>query len=299
MKVRLLTHNDLDGSGCILACQHTFGVKNVDWTPHNYDDIDDAVTNVIINDPSITKRYDLIIISDISPDQPVVWEVDKLGATNIWQFDHHKTRAFQDRFSWVVFDMSRCGAKILFDWFLQEGYVYMDEETALFSEFIDAVNAYDLWIANDVKGKAWGDSLNRLHKALGQKAFISMGYNLIVDMEAKLRDSLVERETNIINTACNQAIEATDEDGKRFVATIASEHQSQVGHELLKRHAVARYAMVVSPVYGTCGLYSRSGEYDVSVLAQARHPKGGGHLNASGYSLPSGFVQKVINLLVK
>jgi len=299
MKVKLLTHNDLDGSGCVFDCQLAFGKDNVDWEAHNYDTIDDAVTNQIVNDPTITKRYDLIIIADISPDEPVAWELDKLGATNIWQFDHHKTRAFADRFSWVVFDMSRCGAKILFDWLLREGFIDMTNEVQKYSKFMDAVNAYDIWNEADIANKAWGDSLTRLHNMLGQKAFISLGWEMVVEMEEKLRDFIQEQEKDMINTACDQAVKVTDENGRECIATISTGPSPQIGHELLKRYPTARYAMVVQPTRGTTSLYSRSGEYDVSTLAQARHPKGGGHPNASGYSLPDGAMATMIKAAMK
>lgn len=299
MKVKLITHTDLDGVGCVLDCFFAFGEDNVDWQICNYDKIDQIVIDEVVNDITVCKRYDLILIADISPNEPVFWEIDKLGAKNIWAFDHHKSRAFADRFSFVIFDQSRCGAKILFDWFLQRGYLQLNDETIEFSKFIDAINAYDLWDLIDVPNKSLGDSYNRLLHSLGFKGFVNLNLNEIIALEQKLRNSLKEKEENIVNDICKNAFQMIDENGRQFVAFLSNGPSPQSGHELLKRYSTARYAVAIQLPTKTVSLYSRSGEYDVSTLAQARHPKGGGHANASGYRLPENIIHDVIKLILK
>ena len=296
MKIRLYTHTDLDGSGCVIACQEAFGRENVDWSAHDYTNIDDTLMKEIVNDPTIFNRYDLIFIADISGDQPTAWQLDNISDSGkLWQFDHHKTRSWQTRFSWVVYDEARCGAHLIFDWLRQEGYLDVGESTSNgLSEFIKAVMAYDIWLLTDPH-RAMGEDLNRVHGTLGQSVFLSLDRPEIMALEVKMHDALVKKEKDVIESGAKKAIRLVDENGIPFVATIATIQSPKVARRMLDDHPQARYAAVFNPIFGVASLYSRNGhDFDVSAIAKERHPKGGGHAAASGYELRHGFMKDLI-----
>jgi len=91
----------------------------------------------------------------------------------------------------------------------------------------------------------------------------------------------------------------TDEHGNPFAATISTGLGPMIAHSMLRHWGKAKYAAVFNPFSGTASLYSRVGQgFDVSSLAQERHPNGGGHAAAAGYELQSGLFEKLIRVML-
>ena len=110
--------------------------------------------------------------------------------------------------------------------------------------------------------------------------FLDEDFNVIASASGTRRFTRIEVE-RILNSAHPITI-----DGRRVEAVNATHHRSSVGHELASR---ARHGIGWGCVYRLRGdrvdasLYS-IGDFDVSVIA-ARYG-GGGHRNASGFSVP-------------
>ena len=85
--IKLFTHRDLDGIGCAVLAQLTFG-KNVDITYCNYDEVDVLVREYI---SKMDKGHDTCFITDISIKDDLASEIDREYKNNFKLFDHHKT----------------------------------------------------------------------------------------------------------------------------------------------------------------------------------------------------------------
>jgi len=145
-----ISHSDLDGLGAVLVDYFAKTHFNTKFIIINYDDIRDESGEFILHQihPEIfSNRWQSITITDISI--PIDIFIEKLEYKDIpirW-FDHHPPSIeFLDRkeeFPTIeVMEHSGdlCGAKLYYDWMFRGKRV-----RAVFREFIELVNTYDLW----------------------------------------------------------------------------------------------------------------------------------------------------------
>lgn len=143
-----LTHNDLDAAGCVLILNKT--IKPIKYFYTNYYDMhcifDDLInyiketkiTNVIICDVALSQfRESLINL------QRELYNLSHNYKLQI--FDHH---LYPDNFFVGVtaetdIDGSRCGSKIVYDYYAKRYNLYQ------LKDIIDTINAYDIWLTDN------------------------------------------------------------------------------------------------------------------------------------------------------
>jgi len=148
LKLRI-SHSDLDGLGAILVDYYAGIHFNTKFIIINYDDIRDEMGNFILPQrfPEIfSMDWESITITDISmPIHEFIANLKNKEVLINW-FDHHppSVEAMQDetvpKNVLMKHSTDSCGTKLYFDWLFAGR-----RTTAVFREFVELVNTYDLW----------------------------------------------------------------------------------------------------------------------------------------------------------
>ncbi|EAI8623669.1 3'-to-5' oligoribonuclease B [Campylobacter lari] len=151
MKIYHLSHTDLDG----YACQYVldFYFKNCYFYNSNYGKEINENFNVIFKNIEEDLKQNLneefvILITDLNLTLSQCEDFQKAiegKKIKLLLLDHHQSGLeCMQKYSWYFLDDKRCATKIVYDFFSK----CYGENKAL-SEFVDVVNAVDIWLSED------------------------------------------------------------------------------------------------------------------------------------------------------
>ena len=288
----LVTHIDLDGSGCEVAVRYYYLLmynKRIDSIRVNYDfDTDPQIINLIM-------KYPNVVFTDISFSAEYAKKLDtmmKLSKSifgiqyTVKLFDHHKSsdeRLTPLQYDWITIDQSRSGSKIAYDYYLSILPDNLKSQYSRLDYFIKLVNDYDLWKHEYKDSKL----LQFLWSGSDKDEFV---YRFVNDPDVT---KLSMEEGEIINSSLRNYEESlsnslesleiyTDIEGNRFGICNKNNLYSLVGSKILKDNPDLAYLVMKDPL--NISLSFRSSYYDVSKIAESLG--GGGHALAAGASLP-------------
>jgi len=225
-----------------------------------------------------------VVFVDIAPDNEYLRELAD-GAARVIVLDHHLTA--RDRYASdpgvenlvvangheVVFDLDHSGAVLAWSWF------HPDEEPP---SLLSYVEDQDLWNWK----LPWTEAVNA---AIGSHERDFATWERLASMPAEelaregepiLRAQRAEVQRSLL------AAHPVTVGELRIEAANSPLHRSHIGHELAKR---AAFGHPIGLVYRTTGRQVDASIYsigDVDVSEVARRYGGGGHRNASGFSVP-------------
>lgn len=168
-KSLVLSHNDLDGVGCITLFKlfDIFGdVPNLEWKTNAISYINDNVTYILDNIEEY-NQFDSIFITDISINPEVAERIDKVnkkdkkyGYPTFILLDHHNTAKSLNKYDWAVVEskvdgVPTSGTDLVYRFFQHYNLVTSNS----ISTFVKAVNEYDNWI--------WESTNNMMSRDLG------------------------------------------------------------------------------------------------------------------------------------
>lgn len=275
----LFTHADLDATGCALVAKKVFGNLKIEY--HNYESVDKSIEWMLDHDAF--KSYDNVLIADISPNKDLSDKIDAMNPTNILLCDHHDTRDHVQKYSWAVYDEARCGAKILYEQLLSEGY---NKVLTGLDEFIDLVDVYDTWnLKSSLRPKA--EELNILHKFVGKAEFLRTSLKKAdpADLSKSkwLINKLKGKRNWLIKVAVDNAQIYKDDDGRKYSVTFVEDYIGETGAACCKRLKVD-YAVMFNLKYGAVGLRNEeTSPVDISIIAEGHG--GGGHEHSAAFNV--------------
>lgn len=186
MKVKLFTHNDLDGIGCAILGKLAFNDIDIEYC--NYDDINTKIQDFYNNLED--EKYERIFITDISVNEEVAKDIDGDYdlSEKILLLDHHTTAKWLNKYDWaeviestvLLHDYNKpevtekvSGTYLFFIELLKNDYLNIDYKTyQLYLSFVDMVRKYDTWLwktkYNDEQPKMWND----LFYIMGRDEFV-------------------------------------------------------------------------------------------------------------------------------
>lgn len=172
MKIKLLTHCDLDGYGCQVLAKLAFG-ENVEVWNCNYHNIDKSVLKSIDDD-----SYDELHITDISCSMFVASQVNNAKTKPTYLMDHHGTALSLNKFDWCQVETNNsqglltCGTELYYHFLKEKGYLQTDETLGKTIEaFVEIVRDYDTWRWFELK-KVQCKQLNDLVGLYGPEKFV-------------------------------------------------------------------------------------------------------------------------------
>lgn len=261
-----ISHNDLDGVTCGAMTKRF--LKDVDNIFCNYGEID-----LILEEVSL-RKYDQILITDMSPGKRGLQEI--MGEIEVTLIDHHETSKWLTEMIPSVHDITKCATLLTWEWLRDKGL-----DVSAYQNLAECVNDYDMW---HLKRE---DSLqmNMLFMKLGVERYMERfskrpfdGFTedekLIVELETERRDKYI--------FAASKSVEVfTDPDGLEVYVVFAEEYNSELGNHIIQELG-ADYVVLINMQRKKVSLRSRK---DVDVRRIAELNGGGGHKNASGFSM--------------
>lgn len=318
-RVRLFTHTDLDGVGCAIVARVAF--DDVETTYHNYDKIDEAVTNFITSGDYLA--YTHVFITDISLKKEVadlIEEVYEEGTNTMFKLlDHHATASWMnDHYDWAFVNPhgmtgKNSGTNMLYDYLkmtdtLPVGKSFSDP----LEVFVEKVRRYDTWEWKEIYDDTEASSLNDLFWLYGINNFVERFVKRFKHMEIGIvsegswvgmfdkQDIAIlgvdyDKKVAYINKKDKQMISGKLL-GKKAGFVFAEQYISELGNELSTRHEELDFIVIMD--LGAKRVSYRTVKEDIDLGKDvAKVFGGGGHSKASGSQIDLEITKLMIPLV--
>lgn len=167
MKLFHISHTDLDGYGCQLITKEYF--KEGFFYNANYGiEVKLSIKKVLEQVLEYKDDEILILISDLNLTFPESKDLDR-DVNNLIKdgykiklqlLDHHISgQKSAETFPWYYLDDKRCATKIVYDYMFEEYEGFDCNTSAWLKPLVDAINAVDIWLENEVKNFEFGKVL--------------------------------------------------------------------------------------------------------------------------------------------
>lgn len=299
-KYKLLTHTDLDGVSASILAQLLLRGSEIEVEYCNYDNINDKVSSLTLND---LNTYERIFITDISVSFEVASALNNLLDENnmvdkVVLLDHHKTAINLNAFSWAnvqvqLGDELCCGTRLFYNYLLRyTGY----KPCEWLNNYVEIVNRYDTWLWNTKYNDLVPKKLNQLFYLLGRDKFVEyiIEKDEVKDDILNAEDiKLLEEEDLKIEKYINgkeKTLNIITVDGFQIGVVFAEQYISELGNVLSERHR--ELSMIA--IFNNGKVSLRTVRDDVDCSEFARRFGGGGHKKASGLSISSENMNKML-----
>lgn len=322
MKVKLFSHSDLDGIGCVVVAKKAF--KDLDYTICDYVDVNEKILDFLENER--VTDYDRIFITDISFNDEVAERLDMIhrgGVSTVQLVDHHSTALhLADKYSWCEvrveesnlypnqYEDSRGKVKssgtTLFYKFLRNKHLPALEKDYHLKLFVEVVRKYDTWEWAKVYNNDHPKQLNDLLYILGREKFIDRFTTIPNPLFNATEKVLLEIEEHRINKYIwkkKKEVKFTDllVNGKIYnIAWVfAEQNSSLLGNVIAKEYGNnIDFVLIVDIANGKVSLRGIHEHIDLGKDV-ARHFGGGGHPMASGFEFSELIREKTLDMVLK
>lgn len=284
--IKIFTHTDLDGVGCAVLAQLTFG-KNVDITYCGYDEVDALVREYI---SEMNKEHDTCFITDISIKDDLASMINLEYKNNFRLFDHHKTALDLNKYDWCTVETENketgsmtSGTELFSKYLVDHKYLEVDV-----SDFVRIVTDYDTWRWSTLgkEGQVSKD-VNDLLYLYGRERFetwcmrcIDSGKFPHFDEESSLMltfnkneiEKYIKEKDKTIIVNCNREY--------MYGVVFADKYISELGNELCKLNKELDYIVIVNMSTRSVSYRTIKDNIDVGMIAKEHG--GGGHPKAAG-----------------
>lgn len=317
-KVKIISHNDLDGHGCPLVLsdfylsldpETDFNVEHIG----DYSKVDDAVNGFLNWKEAHT--YDAFYITDLSMNKAETAEaLDKFAADHphidIRLIDHHKSALWLNAHEWAivkVYDENKkmeSGTSLCYKYVRdvlaplheesesnidEEGrkrWVYMNHLNA--ESFADIVTSYDTWAWKNDPDNKHGNmarEFNQLFYLVGAQVFakrmMMKDLNITMEGHEKLLIEVDNRQRDAyIAKKMNYARLCELPDGNTFVFIYAEREKNDIADAVFDKFQEEKPLFMVLRDHEKLSFRTRGSDFDVSALAS--NFSGGGHKAAAG-----------------
>lgn len=285
MKIRVITHTDLDGAVCALLGSVTWDELEIIYC--NYKSVDDVVKEAVKNNDSE------IYITDICPSESVckiIDENEKKFPNRIFLFDHHKSKSFVKDYDWAKFDEDKCGAELFYEFLIKKRI-----DVKLYWGFVQIAKVRDTWQTSHYLWDLSND-LSTLLIALGRDRFIRRFRSQPIPQLGKLETAICQIKTEENERYVKSSQYYEYEIGKeKYFVVFGDKLPSEIGHYILSQEK-GPIVSVVSLRHAKVELRSL-GNIDVGQLAKQFHPNGGGHVKAGGFPLTDDKIKRILDII--
>ena len=309
MKLKLFTHNDLDGIGNIIIArllENKGFYDKINYEICDYKNINTKVLEYLDNIEEDTE----LLFTDISISEEVAEKIDKMNI-NKKLLDHHKSALGLNKYDWCTVkevddysyldkefsEIKTCGSLLFFEYKRDIITTYLpDLIIKSLCDFILLIRLYDTW--------EWTKEDVLLAKHLNDLLFMRGRENFIEDMLEKIKtgefpineqdyEDLVKRQKKIdvyIDNKEKQVVEVNIK-GLNAGVVIAENYISELADTILKRNVHLEILAVIND--STVSLRTRRNNIDLSKLAEEYG--GGGHPQAGGFALTNEMLKSGYN----
>lgn len=176
LKVKVFSHNDLDGVGCGIVALMAHPTADIEYCA--YHDINEKVKSFIVTKDY--EMYDRIYITDISVNEEVAELIEEHCPTRVRLLDHHGTATWlQDKYLWAWVQEKRhdgsinSGTNLLFEALTEQGHFQGKRYQDALTIFVEMVRRYDSWEWKNVYNDQNPMQLNNLFFLVGISKFVN------------------------------------------------------------------------------------------------------------------------------
>lgn len=313
LKVKLFSHNDLDGIGDGIVTKLAF--PNADVTYCGYHNIDERIKEFILSGKH--HDYDLIFITDISVKEEVEGLINEhIPSDKIKLLDHHATAMHLNDNEWAFVNPNgrlgiNSGTNMLFEYLVMNGFfkgvIYRDA----LEIFVEKIRRYDSWEWKNLYNDTEASSLNDLFWLYGinkfEKTFISRLQDLeyCVVSEGSWLDMYSQTDLAILQMDYDKKVAYINRKEKQMIKgrlvgndvgfVFAEQYISELGNELADRHPELEF-IVILDLGNKKASYRTVKDIDLGKDV-AKHFGGGGHPKASGSEIDLDIVKMIIPMV--
>ena len=167
MKLFHISHTDLDGYGCQLITKEFF--KEGYFYNANYGiEVKLTIKKVLEDIKNFKDEEILFLISDLNLtfqestdlDVDINKMIEEGYKIKLQLLDHHISgKKSAEKFYWYFLDDKRCATKIVYDYMFEEFEGFDCTTSAWLKPLVDAINAVDIWLENEIKNFEFGKVL--------------------------------------------------------------------------------------------------------------------------------------------
>jgi uncharacterized protein len=314
MKVKLITHNDLDGRGCELVGRLAF--SNLDATIVRNPKHASEVVSKYVESGDFTN-YDITFITDISVDEATAELIDNLewAQGRFVLLDHHGTAEFLNKYEWATvrvhgIDGKNSGTNMFFEYLAMNGFFKGEIFKDALLCFVEKIRRYDCWEWKEIYNDQESASLNQLFWLLGGDIFVEryvdrfFTSDLFSVREGNWRQMFSDADRVVISIDNAKKEDYIDKKEKQMIKTnllghkiglvFSEQYTSELGNVLSERNLDLKYIVMID--MGSRKISYRTVHDDIDLGKDvAKVFGGGGHAKASG----SEFSDTVLNLAFK
>ncbi len=202
MKLFHISHTDLDGFGCQLITKEYF--KEGFFYNANYGlEVKLSIKKVLEQIIPYKDEEILFLISDLNltyqESKDLNSDINKLIADGykikLQILDHHISgKKSAETFPWYFLDDKRCATKIVYDYMLSEFDAFDINTKEWLSPLVDAINAVDIWLENEIENFEFGKVLMSMISKVREINNI-----LFADLNRDFRFYLLKQASKYIN----------------------------------------------------------------------------------------------------
>lgn len=281
----IISDSDLDGGSAVVLATLLF--PDIKFSiPKSRDLINDTLIEAINS-----GKYKTILMTDCSPTgEDTINAINKFveEGNDFVLLDHHKTALDLNKYSWSKVKVEtnnhkHCGTELLYLYFKELGV-----NISKYSEFVELVRSYDTWDW-DSKGDLLPEKLNRLYYFLGFESFtLNMAYKIfnnepLFNKEDEIVLRTIESLDNHYIEEHKTMFDTIDYEGLKVAVIFTDRCVSKLGNVICRENPDIDFCCLVDLNRQKCSMRSVEGKADVSVIAKKYN--GGGHAQASGFTL--------------
>ena len=319
MRIKIFTHNDLDGINCIVTLKKLMPKVYVNYSILQYDGNSEKAIREYVEKEEY-KKFDYTFITDLNFTNTEFLKWIGSMCDNIYGFvfiDHHKNteeffKPYNNKRIFVKSELSysgkvipQCGSTLLYNWLTNrdnfirgKDKMYPSYKNEEFEVYLNLVRSYDTWTWKE-NNLFMAVDLDRIFKFIGFFNFIKFLFDgtlikIEKDENDKIKIEFTEIITEIINTLKfteKKYIDTMISNIKSMkidkipTAVIFAENSTNLISDRIFDNPENEYkiVMTVDINNGNVSLRSRDDNIDVSIIATEFG--GGGHVHASGFNM--------------
>lgn len=304
-KVRLFTHNDLDGYANYIIARCYFKKENIFVEYCNYDNIDNRIEHFM---NTIYYKVDYVFITDISiQSEDLAKKVETCDLlfddVVVKLIDHHPYANYLNKYSFANVQIEKneeliCASMLFYEYLTQE-LGFPRNETL--EQWLKYVNDYDTWLWEDKYHYELPKHWNELFYLYDRNMFIDNVLSKInrKNIEFSKTDSLLldiehGKQNAYIKTRVKNAIEKKIQ-GRKCIIAFAEQYTNELTTALYENYPNSEIQIVITGKNISYRVRNKSLNIDLNEFANKFG--GGGHPNAAGSSIPDSIREEYLKLL--
>ena len=304
MKIKLFTHDDLDGVGCALVLKHIFETQakiDVDVEYLTVRECDSRVRGYVkkreIDDYKLTFVTDLSVSRDTAEyiDKVLYNRVNNKMNKHIQLIDHHKTALELNEFSWATVVMKHdngvlaSGTSLTLEFILNEFRDELNVEEVKLGgllKLVELIRQYDTWDWTREGGNAKANDLNLICSIYGLNQFLEryINFTAFSPLFNNLELALIAKEQDECNKYVRKQLEKMVTIVKgyyRFGVVPASSYKNEICDAINKMQGID---IAVAIDLNTGRMSFRTAK-NIDLTKVVEEFGGGGHPKACGATI--------------